>query len=573
MKPKKLLQLFGLMLLCTVLTFTIAGAAPARSASGLHPVASGVKTPEAQQSTTGPTPPPEVLLQDSQKPDESDRQVASEVVISGVPAYIWRHGCGPTAVGMVVGYYDGLGFDDLVPGDASTQTDAVDQMIASGGDSSAPNPPGSEQHYEDYAYPQDYYPGSLLEDAYLTDGRTPHADDSLADFMDTSKSERDNYYGWSWSNDIAPSFENYVLAQNPAYITATRTYFMGFSLTWELLQNEIDAGRPMVFLVDSSGDGSTDHFVTVVGYRDTGTRQYAVWDTWFSTLRWEDFLPIASGTSWGVWGGWSLVVLDAMADAYEPDDNALEANLLEAGQPQTHGIGPVGDADWVHFTLAGESQVVLETAGTGGDDTRLWLYDSGLNEIEFNEDGGDGSYALIDRLCEGDSLPAGDYYARVEESGGDAEISAYTLSLSSSICLSPDAYEPDDDAAQAAPIQHLVSQTHSIFPEGDVDWVRFSVSEFSEVYLSTYGPEADDTFMTLYDANLEVLEENDDTPWSSFASIDRLCDEDPLPAGTYYVNVTASPSESVIALYNFSLYIVSCNLPTLHLPLIHRAGP
>ena len=52
---------------------------------------------EACQSTTGPTPPPGVVCQ----PLSNFKSTGS---IVGVPPYLWRHGCGPTAVGLVVGY-------------------------------------------------------------------------------------------------------------------------------------------------------------------------------------------------------------------------------------------------------------------------------------------------------------------------------------------------------------------------------------------------------------------------------------------------------------------------------------
>ena len=41
-----------------------------------------------------------------------------QTVIGAVPPYLWRHGCGPTAAGMVMGYWDGQGFPDLIPGES-----------------------------------------------------------------------------------------------------------------------------------------------------------------------------------------------------------------------------------------------------------------------------------------------------------------------------------------------------------------------------------------------------------------------------------------------------------------------
>ena len=103
---------------------------------------------EKYLSTTGPTPPSGVV-------SEPVSPSKATNTITGVPPYLWRHGCGPTSVGMVVGYWDGQGFDDLIPGDASSQSTDVQQAIASGGTSSSPMSP--EQHYEDYARPEDMY--------------------------------------------------------------------------------------------------------------------------------------------------------------------------------------------------------------------------------------------------------------------------------------------------------------------------------------------------------------------------------------------------------------------------------
>lgn len=256
--------------------------------------------PPPQQSTTGPTPPLEVLINDAKKQLQATHFAESEHILS-VPSYLWRHGCGPTAVGMVVGYYDSIGYSDLVSGSPWEQSLGVDQMIASGGSESSNWPGGTYGHFEDYASPIDSYP-VMIPDA-ISAGRNPHPNDSLADFMDTSKSTRYNYYGWSWSSDIGPSFRDYVNMRNSSYQPTYREYYQ---LDWSVLTSEINNGRPMVFLVDSDGDGLTDHFITVIGYSDQPSQQYAVWDTWTTSLRWEYFRPIKYGDLWGIWGGWSF---------------------------------------------------------------------------------------------------------------------------------------------------------------------------------------------------------------------------------------------------------------------------
>ena len=286
-------------------------------------------------STTGPVPPANVKA-----PDPNDVSRA-QATISGVPAYLWRHGCGPTAVGMVVGYYDGQGYDNLVSGSAATQTTAAQQMMASGGDSSSPYPSGSERHYEDYSRPEDT--STVIPDNYITASRTPHTDDCLADFMHTSRSTDSMLYGWSSGAYVEPSYENYVSFASSVYTGDSTVYFWTGSptLTWAILTNEIDNNRPMVFLVDSDGNGSTDHFVTIVGYRDDAGngQEYACYDTWYTTVRWCPFAAMSSSYQWGIYAGWSFdisssVTADFSSSTYSVAENggsvSISVNLNQA---------------------------------------------------------------------------------------------------------------------------------------------------------------------------------------------------------------------------------------------------
>ena len=258
------------------------------------------QSPAPQQSTTGPIPPPSVGPVKVRLFDGG----GTSRTISGVPAYMWRHGCGPTAVGMVLGYYDAHGFPALFPGDASTQTSSVSQGIASQG--SGTKGSGAQLHYEEYALPMDDGQSSPLADCSATYPNGCHVSNSVADFMHTSWSLDGNFYGWSWSNMILPSFTSYAALRSPYYQPQGTSYYMGSSLTWSVLTNEIDNNRPMVFLVDSTGDGATDHFVTIVAYSDSPSQQYGCLDTWYSPIRWCNFRSMSSTYSWGVWGGWSF---------------------------------------------------------------------------------------------------------------------------------------------------------------------------------------------------------------------------------------------------------------------------
>lgn len=283
-----------LALIVVVVVIVIAAAAGAAWAT---PAAVATAQPPSQ-STSGPTPPPGV-----RRAAGGLLPQAGAFVIPGVPAYLWHDGCGPTAVGMILGYYDAYGWDVLIPGDATTETGAVDQVIASHADV------GGARHYEDYALPLDDAGSDLspLPDRSTLGGA--HLSDSVADFMHTSWSADGNYYGWTWSNMIGAAFTAYIDSIAPQYAPSTADYRMdNGTLTWTFVKGEIDSDRPLVFLADSTGDGYTDHFVTVIGYRESaGYPEYACWDTWSaSSPRWARFRPMTDPAhptyTWGVWG-------------------------------------------------------------------------------------------------------------------------------------------------------------------------------------------------------------------------------------------------------------------------------
>lgn len=172
-----------------------------------------------------------------------------------------------------------------------------------------------------------------------------------------------------------------------------------------------------------------------------GATSYEVRDS-ANRNRWGDYSGAAfdwsTGAAWGgveVAGGsttWNTVlkgidVSDGCTpDGYEPDGSSGLANGIGAGETQTHSLCPAGDEDWVAFTLANESAITLETSGVGGD-TRMWLYDAGLSELEFDDDDGTDLFSFIDRTCGADPLPAGTYYVKVDEFGDDDEIAGYNL--------------------------------------------------------------------------------------------------------------------------------------------------
>jgi hypothetical protein len=136
---------------------------------------------------------------------------------------------------------------------------------------------------------------------------------------------------------------------------------------------------------------------------------------------------------------------------------------------------------------------------------------------------------------------------------------------------SADSYEPDDSPAEAARIAPGASQTHSIDPAGDVDWVRFSLAQTSALTIKTSGVSGD-TRMWLYDSELTLIEENDDSN-GLFAAIDRACGVEALPAGDYYVKVAEYGSDATLDEYVISYTRNACTAGVyrfVFLPLIEK---
>lgn len=268
--------------------------------------AAAAQTVTPQRSTTGPKPPPWVGPKDAYPWPRPAAPTVTSNTIEGTPGYLWRHGCGPTAVGMVCGYYATHGFADLFDDDASTQSEAVNQGIASQG--SGVRGSGLQVHYENYSLPNDDATTDVIPDSSETYPAGCHTNNSVADFMHTSWSREDSHYGSSWSSSIDPGFTSYTLFRNTNYAAEVTQHYFWDTLTFTLLMSEINSNRPMVFLVDTGGTGKTDHFVTIVAYEDGIPPKYGCLDTWppASAIRWCEFRGLTQGNPWGIWGGWSF---------------------------------------------------------------------------------------------------------------------------------------------------------------------------------------------------------------------------------------------------------------------------
>lgn len=321
----------------------------------------------AQQSTTGPKPAEGVDR--TGHISSSEKNITGQYVIPGVPAYNWRHGCGPTALGMVMGYYDEHGFPDLIAGSSASQTAIVQQMIA------------SDQNYNDYCLPLDYYPNMSPDLSELPSG-DEHADNCLADFMKTSRSADQNYYGWSWSSDIEPAFSLY-LAYNGNYGGSVAQYSYS-SYSFSLLQAEMDANHPMMALVDTDADGYTDHFITIIGYKqESGIDYYGCFNTWDGDVHWYAYNEISSGVSWGIYSLY-IFAMENISGITDPLSPPMLYPNPASGQVyfENRGISLIRI-----FDIKGR-EILSLSPKTGFNSIDLSTFESGIYfVVQYNENG------------------------------------------------------------------------------------------------------------------------------------------------------------------------------------------
>ena len=276
-----------------------------------------------EMGTVGPLPPPGVKPKTGIPAGGID---ANPKVIPSVPGYLWHHGCTPTALGMVIGFYDYFGFGNLVTGSAQNQTVEVNNMIASEG--SKKKGIGRQRHYEDYSLPKDTGNKILKDNSEFYPSKC-HPNDCVADFLHTSWSRDGLAYGWTYLSRIGDAFKAFVKTRDSTYKGFAYHYYpFGGSLSdWRILVREIDYYHPVVLAVDSDGDGVTDHSVTVIGYNvgPNNRKQYGCLDTWAPAgrIRWCEFRPVSKKYSWGVSSAWVLHIKKTHPYKfyYAPDSN------------------------------------------------------------------------------------------------------------------------------------------------------------------------------------------------------------------------------------------------------------
>jgi hypothetical protein len=239
-------------------------------------------------------------------------------------------------------------------------------------------------------------------------------------------------------------------------------------------------------------------------------------------------------------------------DPYE-DDNTLATAFPHAVGTYLHRICPGGDADYMAISMSPTVTYTLAAIATNVGsrvDTVLRLYDPSGLEVAVDDPPGSRDSVISFR-----PTTAGTFRALVTDANNvgaagpdylyQFRITAQTPSPTPAVSATPttapcvDFAEPDNNSNQAKWLIQNTEQVHTLCVDlvsPDEDWFRLDVSGGKVYNMYTKdlaGPV--DTVITLYDASLNFLAENDDyQPGSGLASrIDYTFGS----TGTYYLRV------------------------------------
>lgn len=259
----------------------------------------------------------------------------ADVLLDGMPRYMWWSGCAPTSGGMVVGYWNSSSYP-LYDGDASVWNASVagySSNQAGGLPGGVAGMLGSWAHVHE---------GDLAGyDTSLGRGRyTPLSrdQDCIADFMYANN-------GFVASPAaVAEGLVDFAAWDNPdtelnESVVATSSVYWTFSAPdpWGVYVSELEEGRPSVLMLRESTSG---HAIAGYGYRIISeTRYMAVYDTWDDGLTWAPTGSfIEDGVEWWPW-------LPTWASPTSPDLSLDIAAFEGYDVPYGHSI-PYGARGW-----------------------------------------------------------------------------------------------------------------------------------------------------------------------------------------------------------------------------------
>ncbi len=329
-----------------------------------------------QELDVPPSPPPPGYVP-TPEPEPVPNPAQGVNILSDVPAFDWCYGCSATSAGMIMGYYDRIGYGAMYTGPADGGVCPTDNGTWGGGQcpivASHMGVDGRNNrgHVDDYWIASD----KCSNDPYITGGWAQHSPlDCTADFMGTSQTawgECDGYTffylnGGSRVNDWTGwepvrrdgTHGIRLYAESKGY-TVLENYNQGITtgtsgaFTFANFMAEIDAGRPV--LIQMSGH-------TMVGYGYDSSNQiiyiHNTWDHYAHTMTWG-----------GAYSGMSHIGVSVLHLA----PTVVETPTFSPGPgvqpgPITVTVSCATSGAAIHYTTTGaaptESDPVIANGGT-----------------------------------------------------------------------------------------------------------------------------------------------------------------------------------------------------------------
>jgi len=277
--------------------------------------------------------------------------------------------------------------------------------------------------------------------------------------------------------------------------------FFNYENDEELASND-DGGQGSNAKIAHNVRAGTRYLTVVRGYGSSTTGAYGF----------RAFLTVREGTS-----SWDT------PHSYElgsGEENAVSVNRTVQE----------GDEDFFLLIPNRNGRITMETVGR--IDTYMELYDADSKDLlDDNDDGGNNYNARIRHIVE-----SGNRYM-VMVRGYDSSVTgnySFRAYFQAQNTLAPDEYEPNDEPSAATQIEIGSTQEHTFHSTDDVDWFKFQITQAGKYTIHTKGLTSNrlDTYIELYDSNLNVIAEDDD----GGNALSSLLSQN-LNRGSYYLKV------------------------------------
>jgi hypothetical protein len=221
-------------------------------------------------------------------------------------------------------------------------------------------------------------------------------------------------------------------------------------------------------------------------------------------------------------------------DDYEEDSRERPVPCEPGVDWMTRTLHSSADEDWFAITVNKDGLLVLETdvhtRDSGEVDTIMYLYkDGSAGVLDENDDSGDGMASRIEYYAKNGDR----YIVKIRELDNHTGSYRFRASFEESGELIDAAIEPNDSRRQATPLEFAASPIQAAFSgASDRDWYKFTIPAGGG-RITVYTEGAQDTLMTLYDADGEELTDDDDSGKDNNAKITFN-----VPEGAVYIKVS-----------------------------------